>query len=147
MSLCKGFTQGGSNADVILVDSYLKNITQDVDWETGYEALIKDAEVEPLNWAVEGRGGLASWKALGYIPTDDFDPYGVGPFTRSISRTVEYAYDDYVIALMAKTLGKTGDYEKYLERSKNWKNMFKDDEVSRPFDNIGYLLMKAGFIL
>lgn len=41
MSLCKGFTQGGSNADVVLVDSYLKNITQDVDWETGYEALIK----------------------------------------------------------------------------------------------------------
>ncbi|KAB2581315.1 Six-hairpin glycosidase-like protein [Lasiodiplodia theobromae] len=130
MSLCKGFTQGGSNADVILVDSYLKNITQDVDWETGYEALIKDAEVEPLNWAVEGRGGLTSWKTLGYIPTDDFDPYGVGPFTRSISRTVEYAYNDYVIALMAKKLGKTSDYEKYLERSKNWRNMYKDDEVS-----------------
>lgn len=146
MSLCKGFTQGGSNADVILVDSYLKNITQDVDWETGYEALIKDAEVEPLNWAVEGRGGLTSWKTLGYIPTDDFDPYGVGPFTRSISRTVEYAYNDYVISLMAKKLGKTSDYEKYLERSKNWKNMFKEDEVSRPFDKINYLLTKTGFI-
>lgn len=47
MSLCKGWTQGGSNADVVLVDAYLKNITQDVDWKTGYEALIKDAEVEP----------------------------------------------------------------------------------------------------
>lgn len=146
MSLCKGFTQGGSNADVILVDSYLKNITQNVDWETGYEALIKDAEVEPLNWAVEGRGGLTSWKTLGYIPTDDFDPYGVGPFTRSISRTVEYAYNDYVIALMAKRLGKTSDYEKYLERSKNWSNMFKDDEVSPLFDKISCLLMKTGFI-
>ncbi|OJD30632.1 glycoside hydrolase family 92 protein [Diplodia corticola] len=130
MSLCKGFTQGGSNADVILVDSFLKNITQDVDWETGYEALIKDAEDEPLNWAVEGRGGLTSWKSLGYIPADDYDPLGVGPFTRSISRTVEYAYNDYVIALMAQRLGKTGDYEKYLERSSNWKNMFKEDEVS-----------------
>lgn len=130
MSLCKGFTQGGSNADVVLVDSYLKNITQDVDWETGYEALLKDAEEEPLNWAVEGRGGLMSWKNLGYIPTDDYDPYGVGPFTRSISRTVEYAYNDYVIALIAQKLGKTGDYEKYLERSNNWKNMFKEDEVS-----------------
>lgn len=60
---------------------------------------------------------------------DDYDPYGVGPFTRSISRTVEYAYNDYVIALMAQKLGKTGDYEKYLERSNNWRNMFKEDEV------------------
>ncbi|KAL1616821.1 hypothetical protein SLS54_008213 [Diplodia seriata] len=130
MSLCKGFTQGGSNADIILVDAYLKNITQDVDWATGYEALIKDAEEEPPNWAVEGRGGLTSWKKLGYIPADDYDPLGVGVFTRSISRTVEYAYNDYVIALMAQKLGKTDDYEKYLERSNNWKNLFKEDEVS-----------------
>ncbi|KAL0263718.1 hypothetical protein SLS55_002699 [Diplodia seriata] len=129
MSLCKGFTQGGSNADIILVDAYLKNITQDVDWATGYEALIKDAEEEPPNWAVEGRGGLTSWKKLGYIPADDYDPLGVGVFTRSISRTVEYAYNDYVIALMAQKLGKTDDYEKYLERSNNWKNLFKEDEV------------------
>jgi putative alpha-1,2-mannosidase len=47
MSLSKGWTQGGSNADIVLVDSYLKNITQDVDWKTGYEAIVKDAEVEP----------------------------------------------------------------------------------------------------
>ncbi|KAK8157275.1 glycoside hydrolase family 92 protein [Phyllosticta citrichinensis] len=90
MSLCKGFTQGGSNADVVLTDSFLKNITDGIDWQKGYEAVVKDAEVEPLNWAVEGRGGLKSWKELKYIPTDDYDPYGVGPFTRSISRTVSF---------------------------------------------------------
>jgi putative alpha-1,2-mannosidase len=44
MSLCKGFTQGGSNADIVLADSYVKNITKGVDWETGYEAAVKDAE-------------------------------------------------------------------------------------------------------
>jgi putative alpha-1,2-mannosidase len=44
MSLCKGFTQGGSNADVVLADSYLKNITDGVDWATGYEAVVSDAE-------------------------------------------------------------------------------------------------------
>ncbi len=44
MSLCKGFTQGGSNADVVLVDSFLKNITDGVDWATGYEAVVSDAE-------------------------------------------------------------------------------------------------------
>lgn len=69
-----GFTQGGSNADIVLADSYLKNITDGVDWETAYEAVVSDAEDEPLNWSVEGRGGLASWKKLSYIPTDDNDP-------------------------------------------------------------------------
>jgi putative alpha-1,2-mannosidase len=44
MSLCKGFTQGGSNADVVLADSYLKNITNGINWATGYEAVLSDAE-------------------------------------------------------------------------------------------------------
>lgn len=73
MSLCKGFTQGGSNADVVLADSYLKNITEGVDWSLAYEAVVSDAEVEPPNWSVEGRGGLTSWKNLHYIPTDDYE--------------------------------------------------------------------------
>jgi len=58
MSLCKGWTQGGSNADVVLADSYLKNITEGVDWAKAYEAVVSDAEVEPPNWDIEGRGGL-----------------------------------------------------------------------------------------
>jgi putative alpha-1,2-mannosidase len=48
MSLCKGFTQGGSNADIVLADSYLKNITNGVDWVTGYEAVVSDAEGKHL---------------------------------------------------------------------------------------------------
>ena len=130
MSLCKGFTQGGSNADVVLADSYLKGINQDVDWHTGYEAVVSDAEVEPRNWNVEGRGGLESWKRLGYVPTDDFDPHGSGTHTRSISRTVEYAYDDFCISEMAKGMGHTSDYLKYTGRARNWKNMFSADQTS-----------------
>lgn len=130
MTLSKGYTQGGSNADIVLVESYLKGITDGVDWDTGYEALIKDAEVEPPNWGYEGRGGLLSWKRLGYIPADDFDPYGIGTYTRSISRTVEYAYNDFCIALMAKKLGKEADYEKYSKRAGNWINLYKSDQTS-----------------
>ncbi|KAF7715178.1 Alpha-1,2-mannosidase [Penicillium ucsense] len=129
MSLCKGFTQGGSNADVLMADAYLKKV-QDIDWNTAYEAVVKDAEVEPANWNVEGRGGLTSWKSLGYIPTDDFDPYGVGTHTRSISRTVEYAYNDFCISEMAKGMDKQADYEKYASRSGNWAHMFKADQTS-----------------
>lgn len=44
MSLCKGYSQGGSNADNLLADSYLKGLRDGIDWETGYEAVISDAE-------------------------------------------------------------------------------------------------------
>lgn len=129
MSLCKGFTQGGSNADIVLTDSYLKGI-QNVDWATAFEAVVKDAEIEPAVWSVEGRGGLTSWHNLNFIPTDDYDPNGIGTMTRSISRTVEYAYDDFCIAEMAKSMGNMAAYEKYIARSSNWKNMYKEDQTS-----------------
>lgn len=134
MSTCKGYTQGGSNADVVLADAYVKGLKDGIDWEKGYEAVVKDAEVEPFLWSVEGRGGLDSWKSLGYIPTEDFDYKGFGTVTRSVSRTLEYAYNDFCIAQMADGLGKTADKEKYIERSGNWKNLFYKDQQSFLFD-------------
>ncbi|PVH95166.1 glycoside hydrolase family 92 protein [Periconia macrospinosa] len=131
MSFCKGFTQGGSNADIVLVDSWLKGINAGIDWDLAYEAMLSDAEIEPPNWDVEGRGGLASWKKLGYIPKNDVDVIGEGTKTRSISRTVEYAYNDFVIALFALHQQHDEDaYKKYLHRSGNWKNLFKPNQTS-----------------
>ena len=131
MSLCKGYTQGGSNADNVLVDAYLKGISDSIDWETGYSALVNDAENEPYDWSNEGRGGLDSWKSLGYIPVQDFDYKGFGTMTRSISRTLEYSYNDFVIAQIASKLGnKTSDASKYTTRSSNWQNLFKPDQTS-----------------
>ena len=77
-----------------------------------------------------GRGGLEAWKSLGYIPTENIDLEGVGTETRSISRTAEYAYDDFVIATLALALGHTDDYNKYLGRSGNFYNMYKGDQNS-----------------
>ena len=65
-----GFTQDGSKADVVIVDAYLKNITTGIDWTLAYEAIVKDAETEPSDWNIEGRGSLASWRNLGYIPLE-----------------------------------------------------------------------------
>lgn len=129
MSLCKGWTQGGSNADVLIAEAYLKKV-DNIDWETAYEAVVKDAEVEPPNWDVEGRGGLRSWKNLGYIPKNDVDTIGRGLRTRSVSRTLEYAYDDFCIAEMAQLMGHQDDHEKYTRRASNWKNVFKEDQKS-----------------
>ena len=128
MSLCKGWTQGGSNADVVIADAYVKNLTG-IDWELAYKAMVNDAENEPLEWSYEGRGGLQSWKRLNYIPYLDFDYLGFGTNSRSISRTVEYAYNDHVISVVGKGLGKE-DYTTYLSRSSNWKNLYKDSQTS-----------------
>ncbi|KAF2093510.1 putative alpha-1,2-mannosidase [Rhizodiscina lignyota] len=128
MSLCQGWTQGGSNADVVLVDAYVKNVTG-IDWNLAYEAIVNDAEHEPLEWAHEGRGGLNSWKSVHYIPYLDFDYLGFGTNSRSISRTLEYSYNDFCLATLAKALGK-GTYTKYLSRASNWKNLFKADQTS-----------------
>ncbi|KAM0816939.1 putative Secreted glycosidase [Seiridium cardinale] len=131
MSFSQGYTQGGSNADVVLADAFAKNLTDGIDWNLAYEAVLKDAEIEPRDWTSVGRGNTEAWKEYGYIPHDDIDRNGTGPMSRSISRTVEYAYDDFSIALMARGLGHTTDEEKYLERSRNWKNLYNPEQVDR----------------
>lgn len=128
MSFCKGFTQGGSNADVVIADAFIKNIEEGIDWKTAYEAVVSDAEDEPMNWGLEGRGNLDSYHELGYIPWDDRDKKGSGPMSRTISRTVEYAYDDFCIATMAQTLGHKSDAEKYFNRSTNWQNLWNEEQ-------------------
>ncbi|KAL3461124.1 glycosyl hydrolase family 92-domain-containing protein [Aspergillus heterothallicus] len=128
MSLCKGWTQGGSKADVVLADAYVKNLTG-INWDLAYEAMVNDAETEPLEWSYEGRGGLQSWKRLNYIPYLDFDYLGFGANSRSISRTVEYSYNDFCVSTVGKGLGSAG-FATYLSRAGNWKNLYKDDQVS-----------------
>jgi len=128
MSLCKGWTQGGSNADVVIADAYAKNLTE-INWELAYKAVINDAENEPLEWSKEGRGGLVSWKRLGYIPYLDFDYLGFGTNSRSISRTLEYAYNDFCVSTLSKGLGKE-NATAYLARASNWQNLFKEDQTS-----------------
>ncbi|KAL3431388.1 glycosyl hydrolase family 92-domain-containing protein [Aspergillus tetrazonus] len=130
MSLCKGYTQGGSNADVVLADAYVKGLSEGINWEDGYAAVQKDAEVEPYDWSNEGRGGLASWKSLNYIPVEDFDYAGFGTMTRSVSRTLEYSYNGFTIAQIARGLNKTGDVERYEETSRYWQHLFRADQTS-----------------
>ncbi|KAI1506007.1 glycoside hydrolase family 92 protein [Biscogniauxia marginata] len=129
MSLCDGWTQGGSNADVVLVDAFVKNLTG-IDWELALKAVIQDAEVEPLEWAYHGRGGLQSWKDLLYIPYLDFDPVGFGTNSRSISRTLEYAYNDYCLGTLARGLGYEDLYDKYVTRSANWQYLWNAQQDS-----------------
>lgn len=47
MTLNKGYTQGGSNADVVMADAYQKINSSRIDWDLVFEAVVKDAEEEP----------------------------------------------------------------------------------------------------
>ena len=83
MSLDKGFTQGGSNADSLLSDSFVKGIKAGIDWEVGLEAMINDATV-PGDFSVQGRGGIAARQQHGFVPVNDTldNPPNEGPNTR-----------------------------------------------------------------
>ena len=130
MSMCKGWTQGGSNADVVIVDAYVKNLSSTIDWELALKAVVQDAENEPLEWSIHGRGGLTSWKKYDYIPYLDFDPLGFGTNSRSISRTLEYGYNDFCISQLAQGLGQAQMQQQYSQRSMNWHNLWKADQTS-----------------
>jgi predicted alpha-1,2-mannosidase len=113
-----GRTQGGSNAEFLITDAYIKGL-KGIDWPTAYAAEVRDAEVSPADHFKEGRGGLDDWHHLGYVSIEGSDRPG--------SVHMEYAADDFEIALLAKGLGKTADYKKYLARSGNWKNLWDAD--------------------
>jgi len=110
-----GRTQGGSNAEFMLTDAYVKGL-KGIDWQAALAAEIHDAEDPPADHFKEGRGGLDDWKTLGYVSLEGSD--------RPASVHMEYAANDYEIALLARGLGRTADFKKYLARSANWRNLW-----------------------
>ena len=129
---CNGRTQGGSNADVVIADAFVKGL-EGIDYDYALEAMLKDAEADPgADHEKHGRGGLKEYTELGYIP------YGID---RAGTRTIEYAYNDYCIALVAKGLGRTDVYEHYLKQSQNWKNLWRSDYE---WDDVkGYIMPRS----
>jgi predicted alpha-1,2-mannosidase len=114
-----GRTQGGSNSDIIIADAFVKGLGG-IDYETALKAMIKNAEVPPgENEQKEGRGGIPDYNSSGYVSTS---------YERAGTRTMEYAACDHAIATVAKGLGHNDLYEKYLNRSSNWKNLWRSVE-------------------
>ena len=128
---CNGRTQGGSNAEVVIADAFTKGV-EGIDYNFALEAMLKDAEVDPgADHEKHGRGGLKEYLEYGYLP------YGID---RAGTRTIEYAYNDYCIALVAKGLGRMDIYERYLKQSENWKNLWRSDYE---WDDVkGYIMPK-----
>ena len=132
---CNGRTQGGSNCDMLIADAYVKGLTG-INYEKGFAAMIKDAEVAPGDdERKEGRGGIHDYNSIGYVSFNH---------ERAGSRTVEYAANDFAIATVAKGLGKNAAYDLYRKRAGNWQNLWRDDIESQgakgfiwPKDNKG----------
>jgi predicted alpha-1,2-mannosidase len=118
-----GRTQGGSNANVVVADAYVKGLTG-IDYRTAFEAMLKDASLPPADAQKEGRGGILDYNAKGYVTLAD---------ERSGSRTVEYSYDDFAIAEVACGLNLPEQAKLFAERSHNWENLWDKDLAAEGF--------------
>ncbi|MBV7269730.1 GH92 family glycosyl hydrolase [Winogradskyella luteola] len=97
----------GYHAVPVIADAYLKGI-KDYDTEKAFEAMKHSATLNKF--------GLKAYKKYGFIPVDEE--------SESVSKTLEYAYDDWTIAQMAKAMGKDEDYKTYIQRAQYYKNVF-----------------------
>ncbi|MFT3845852.1 MAG: GH92 family glycosyl hydrolase [Lacibacter sp.] len=123
---CNGRTQGGSNAEVVIADAFVKGL-KGINYNLALEAMLKDATVPPGgNEEKEGRGGLTDYNRLGYVSTS---------FVRAGNRTLEYAYNDYSLAIVAKGIKRKGEYGRFIRQSDNWQNLWRDisDNGARGF--------------
>jgi predicted alpha-1,2-mannosidase len=115
----------GDHCSVVLADAYVKGI-RDFNVEKAYEGMRKNAFETPASFEDYkngmGRRALPSYLKYGYIPLED----GVKEAfhqDEQTSRTLEYAFDDFAVAQMAKALGKDADYQELMRRSENWRNV------------------------
>ncbi|NND06237.1 MAG: glycoside hydrolase family 92 protein [Saprospiraceae bacterium] len=100
-------TMTGYHAIPIILDAYLKGHRQ-FDVEKAYEAMKKSGEQDIRD-------------------TDDYRKYGYIPYElggQSVTKTLEYAFDDWCIAQMALLLGKQEEHKYFLERARNYQNLF-----------------------
>ncbi|NVO18565.1 MAG: glycoside hydrolase family 92 protein [Bacteroidetes bacterium] len=112
----------GYHAVPVIVDAYLKGISG-FDAERAYSA-IKTTAMNP------DYDNVKTYATLGWVPFDKEN--------ESVSKTLEYAHDDFCIAQMAKALGKNADYEYFLKRSMAYKNLFdKSTMLMRGRDSKG----------
>jgi hypothetical protein len=112
----------GYHSVSVMADAMAKGITG-FDYEKCFEAAKHSAMMDHL--------GLDAYKRQGFISMDDEH--------ESVSKTLEYAYDDWCIAQMAMLLNKKEEYDYFMKRSQSWKNVFDwNTGFMRPKKNGGW---------
>ena len=115
----------GDHCIAMISDAVMKDIPG-FDYNRAYTLMRKNAftpNTDPASYRDgKGRRALSSYLKYGYVPLEDSvkEAYHKG---EQVSRTLEYAYDDFVLAQVAKKLGKTDDYEALMKRAQNYRNV------------------------
>ena len=118
----------GYHAVPVIVDAYLKGIGN-FDAEKALEACVATANIDEYR-------GIGSYKTKGYVPYNVVDKYNAENW--SLSRTLEYAFDDFCIAEMAQKMGKTELANEFYKRSQNYRNVFNPATgFMQPIDDKG----------
>ncbi len=107
----------GDSANIMITESYLKGFT-DFDVETAYELMKYSSENKTEK---AGREFVEEYNTYGYVPED------IDGTKKSVSRTLEYAWQDAAIASLATALGYEEDAEHYTEKSMFYKNLFNPE--------------------
>ncbi len=99
----------GYHSVSVIADAIVTGNTEGVDANHALDAMTQTARTKYYD-------GLDSYMSLGYVKDEGN--------SSSVSKTLEYAYDDWAIAQAAKKLGKTEIYDEFIKRSENWKNVY-----------------------
>ena len=107
----------GYHAVAVIADAYLKGIGG-FDAEKALEACVATANLDDYR-------GIGAYKKLGYVPYDLKDPHNADDW--SLSKTLEYAYDDHCIARMAEKMGRTDIAGEFYRRAQNYRNVYNPE--------------------
>jgi len=116
----------GDHVTAFIASAYNKGIRK-YDVNAAYRLMRKNAFESPASFEEYkngmGRRALPSYLRYGFIPMEDSVQEAFHK-KEQVSRTLEYAYDDYALSRVAKGLNKTDDFKKLKQRSLNYQNVF-----------------------
>ncbi len=109
----------GDHAAAFIAGSYLRGL-RDYDVKSAYNLLLRNATVEGGT-----RPYITEFNTKGYIAELDVaHPVTTTVTKAAVTKTLEYAYDDYAVALLAKALKDTANYKMLMSKTGNYKNVF-----------------------
>lgn len=109
----------GDHAAVFIAGSYLRGL-RGFDAKTAYKLLLRNATIENRS-----RPYLSEFMAKGYISTPEVEDPNVETKAKAgVTKTLEYAYDDYAVAQLAKTFNDQTNYDRLMARTHNFTNLF-----------------------
>lgn len=111
----ENFQMIGLHALPFIADCYCKGI-RNYDVSKALNAMVTSANKDTCGFSMRYFVGLKNYRKFGYVPAD--------LEMESVARTLEYSYDDWCIAQMAKLMGNDNIYRQFIQRSENYRHVF-----------------------